>query len=295
MGTELPPSKFGAGYTYGGAAESSPPPFTPATTASPDPMPTPQSFYTPPAAQPAPIDYPQTAVSPDPIVPPPGIYAPSAALPATASPSVVGGYPATTYPPTAGPAGFPAKQQYAGSGGTAITAAVLSLVGVLYNAMYFVIGVGAIAGLVMMADSSYGYMDKGIVAGTVAMSVASIVGPVLLLIGGIQLLRHRLSGRRLIVFGSVLTTAGPAVFTLAIFGLTKGAANMLGSMGTSESASWSHSWNTYAISGLLMNGIPLLGALITIVLTLTAATRRWCEPIQPMAPTQAAWGQPTHF
>lgn len=161
--------------------------------------------------------------------------------------------------------------------------------------MYFVLGVGAIAGLVMMANSSYGYMNKGVVAGTVAMSIASIVGPVLLLVGGIQLLRHRLVGRRLIVFGSVLTTLGPAVFTLAVFGLTKGAANLLGSMGTPEGTSWSHSWNTYAISGLLMNGIPLLGALITIVLTLTAATRRWCEPVQSMAPAQAVWGQPTHF
>lgn len=126
MGAELPPSKFSAGYTYSGAAESSPAPFTPAATAFPDPIATPQGFYTPPAAQPAPIDYPETAaVSPDPIAPPPAIYAPPAALPATASPSVVGGYPATTYPPTAGPARFPAKQQYAGSGGTAITATVL--------------------------------------------------------------------------------------------------------------------------------------------------------------------------
>ncbi|SHW12229.1 Uncharacterised protein [Mycobacteroides abscessus subsp. abscessus] len=295
MGAELPPSKFGTGYTYGGAAESSPTPFPPA---SPDPIAAPQGFYAPPPAQPSPVvDYLQTAaVSADSTATAPGFYTAPAAQPATPTypSSVASGYPATTYPPATGPAGYSAKQQYAGTGGTAITAAVLSFIGVVYNAMYFVLGVGAIAGLVMMANSSYGYLDKGIVAGTVAMSIASIVGPVLLLVGGIQLLRHRLIGRRLIVFGSVLTTVGPAIFTLAIFGLTKGAANLLGSMGTPESASWSHSWNTYAISGLLMNGIPLLGALITIVLTLTAATRRWCEPIQPTSPTLTAWGQPTY-
>ncbi|OKH81030.1 hypothetical protein EB75_18650 [Mycobacterium sp. ST-F2] len=279
MGTELPPSKFGAGYTYGGTAEPEPSSFAPATT--------PPGFYTPPAARPAPADYaPPTSSSPGPVATSQGFYTPAAAQPP------VSGFPQPASSPATGyPVGYPVKQQYAGPGGTAITAAVLSFIGVVYNGTYAVIGAASLAGLILMATSSPQPIgDDGTIALTAALGVVSTIGPILLLIGGIKLLRHRLRGRQMIVAGCLLTIAVQLFWTLGIYGFMRIGSGFIGSLGTEEASSASHTLNSYAAMTMLFNLLPAIGAVVTMAFALAPATRRWCEPVQRMPTPSGAWG-----
>lgn len=247
MGSELPPSKFGAGYTYGGGVP-------------PAPVPVP--------VQPAPF---QPTPTPDPSAYPQAYSAPTVAQPA--------GYATTPAYPAAYP--IPMKQQYAGSGGTAITASVLSFLSVLVNGMYAAIGVMALIGLATLAASSRSVGDHGTIGLTLALSTVMAIGPIVLLIGGIQLLMHKRSGRWKIVVGSLLTIAGPSAFLLVSFGVLQGLSSLSGGMGTVEGAAQSKAFHQMATTFVLLNGAPIALALLTIILTLAPATRRWCEAVHP--------------
>lgn len=249
MGAELPPSKFGAGVTYGGDAQPVPTPTT-----APNPM-------THASALPAP--------PPDPVG-----YAPTYPV-QSPTPQIAGYASAPAYP-----AAYPMKQQYAGSGGTAITAAVLSFIGVLYNGFYAALGAASLVGLAALTSSpGTSAIDGGTVAGAVVLDILMTLGPILLLIGGIQLLRHRIGGRRMIVTGCVLTIATQVAWALALFGLFELGSGIIGSTGTPDGTAFSQSFHTVATTQLLITSAPALGAIVTIVLALTPATRRWCRPV----------------
>jgi len=261
MGTELPPSKFGAGYTYGGGADAvpAPAPVPPAPTQpafaptpTPDPFTHAQAYST---AQPDPVGY--APVPPTTVAAPPTAYAATPAY----------------------PVGYPMKQQYAGSGGTAITASVLSFIGVLWNGTYAFMGVMALIGLTVAASSPHSYgNDGGMMGIAIALSIVMVLGPIILLIGGIQLLMHKRGGRWSIVIGSLLSAVGPAAFLLAMFGVFKALSTAAGTMGATEGASASRGFSQMADTFLLINGAPLLITALTIILALVPATRRWCEP-----------------
>ncbi len=191
MMDSLPPSKFGAGYTYGGNDAA-------AQTPSPAPPP-----YTPPAPT-----YPQST--------PPSYSQP----PAYAPP-----------PPTATPYQYGAMGggQYAGSasGATAIIAGILAL---LLGAFRAYTSIDLVKGLIMLAKLSGPvgmYMDKSVYFWSIAYAVASILVTALLLLGGIVLLSRGRPGRTMIIFGTLLIL-GEAILTWAAATIFLQAAGMFG-------------------------------------------------------------------
>lgn len=177
MTDPLPPSKFGAGYTYGGNDRNSQVP--PAAPAPPVPLPAAPATYQQPAAT-----YPQ---------------------PAYATPQPVAPFP---YGP-------PGASQYPGgsaSGATAIMAAILALLGGALRAYY---SVDLVKGLIYLAKLSGPvglYVDKSAFIWSVVFAVASLVATAALLIGGIMLLSRKRAGRTLVAIGAFLVI-GEAVLT----------------------------------------------------------------------------------
>jgi hypothetical protein len=213
-------------------------------------------------------------------------YVPTLASPPGASVPPRGGGPQIPYP-SYGSGFAPAPH---GGGGTAITAVVLSFIGALWN------GIGAIgavrilagSGQVMNAMEQFGAKPGWPFYGTIAMSIVQILIPVLLLIGGIQLLSRRSSGRRTITTGCVLWLVLSGIVALAFFGVSEWFNTWAG--GLSDRSAFDVT-SAFAKAGLLAAGLPALCAVIIMSCALSASTRRWCQ--QPgVGPYGTTWYGP---
>lgn len=135
-----------------------------------------------------------------------------------------------------------------GGGGTAITAAVLSLLGTPWHALLSAAAVWAIAHEVLHFHAGDAWL---VVLGVVA-TLLKLSELLLLLVGGIQLLRHRPAGRVMIVWGCsiilVLAAVGLMAFTLGLGRLEKP-----------------------------LLAIPVPFAIATLVLVLLPSTNLWCQ------------------
>jgi hypothetical protein len=107
----------------------------------------------------------------------------------------------------------------------------------------------------------------------IALSVVQIVIPILLLIGGIQLLSRRLVGRRTITWGCALLLAVSAFYLLTLVGV----------------AEWLSTWTAglhagfgvtslFEQAGLRWVAAPAVFAIVTMICALSPSTRQWCRP-----------------
>lgn len=247
MSNQLPPSKFGAGTTYGetGQAYALPQPTPPPAPAPPSYPATPGS-YTPPA-------YPTPA--PDPYA------APQFSAPATYS--------------SAAPAGVaPAAVSAGVGGGAAITAAILSLIGALWYGIDVVRNLDSIRYLFQTLDQLSGVGLPGSTVawayGAVAAVIAEFVFVVLLLLGGILLLTRSSAGRVMVTLGSLLVIAANVFWLLAAFQ----AVNWLDAFSAPGMAG-----STGAFVGkiLLNTGLPAVLALVALILAMTGSAKQWCH------------------
>ncbi|WP_019973475.1 hypothetical protein [Mycobacterium sp. 141] len=238
MTDSLPPSKFGAGYTYGGDAGNSQPAPPPPTSAYPQSAP---PSYSQPPTHPQPPAYAST--------PPPPPRAPVSSYGAAGAPQY--GAAAAAYPGSA-------------SGVTAIIAAVLAL---LLGAFRAYASIDLVKGLVYLAklSGSVGmYMDKSVYVWTIAYAVVSLLGTALLLIGAIVLLSRGRAGRTMIVLGTLLILA-EAVFSWVAATIFLQAAGMLGGV-----------WNLGAVTALAVV-VSVAVPLLTLILAWLPSTRNWCR------------------
>lgn len=184
----LPPSKFGAGYSYGDDLGASPQ--VPAQQVTP-----PATAY--PSAAPA---YPAPAY-PAPAYPPPAPAYPSAA-PAP-------GYPGAGYPMVPRP-----------SGGTAIAAGILALlIGLSRGFSAF----ESFSTLDMMSGSIYGgYGASGDFKAYLTITgIAGAVTALMLIVGAIMLFARSSAGRGLVVFGGIIALieqAGIVIYLMVQLG-----------------------------------------------------------------------------
>lgn len=258
MSNQLPPSKFGAGTTYGesGQAYALPQP-------SPAPAPPPYPAADPYAANahqapPAPDTYPATPHS----APAPPQY--SAAPQYSSSVSYSNPMPGTVMPMVA-PSGT--------GGATAIIAAVVGMAGAIWYAVDAVRNWSAIQGLLTSLDSlprmSMGGWDTVLAYGMVAATVAQLLLTPILLIGGLLLLTRNSAGRTMVVLGTALVLlanifwAATAIRIHTMFG------------------SYSEQSGEF-IGRLMLNiGLPLLLAIVVLVLASTSSTKQWCRRTTP--------------
>lgn len=247
MSNQLPPSKFGAGTTYGesGKAHSlpkttpSPPPAPPPSPAYPstsDPYASKANYAAPPA--PDPYAAPSYAPAPDPY--------------------------AQQYAPA--PAGYPAAARTTNPGaGTAITAAILGLAGAVW---YVVDTVRTWDGIQAVFGSLDGLSQLGLPAeslawayGSVAAIIAQFIVIVLLFVGAILLFNRSPGGRVSVVLGSILVIAANVYFAVYAFRITDWGKNFGGDL---------------ADDILLNTALPAVLALVVLVLASSASTKAWC-------------------
>ncbi|WP_328389849.1 hypothetical protein [Nocardia sp. NBC_00416] len=205
--------------------------------------------------------------------PHPGYQAPYPA-PAPGYPPPGAGYPPPGYP-APGPAGY--GYQRPPSGGTGITAGILAMLGGAASIL------SAVGMFVLAAATSESSLTNGAVLATgarrrsssssssgngvdldldfdldvmgVVLGVAYSVLALVLLIGGILLLRRSNTGRMMVIFGCVLSIA----LTIVVVGLVA------------------------AGGSLSAVGAPLF-AILTLVLAAIAPTKRWIEAAQAPVP-----------
>lgn len=243
MAGKLPPSKFGAGTTYGDSGRSYPPP------QAPPPPP-------PPSYAPAPDPYATTGYA---TAPPPASYpAPQYSPP-----------PAYSYPAATGAA------RVAGGGGAAIAAAILGLIGAIWYGVDVVRSWDDIDYLFKSLDGLSKLGVSGSVAfwayGAIAAVIAEFAFVVLLLLGGILLLARSSAGRVMVVLGSLLVIATNIYWILAAFK----AVDWLNSFAGSSEVTGST--GEFLGRVLLNAGLPALLALVTLILAMTASAKRWCQ------------------
>ncbi len=254
MAGELPPSKFGAGTTYGDSGRSYPPP----QAASPPPPPPPPP---PPSYAPAPDPYATTGYATAP--PPTSSSAPQYSAP-----------PAYSYPAATGAA--PAARG-AGGGTAAIAAAILGLIGAIWYGVDVVRSWDDIDYLFKSLDGLSNLGVSGSVAfwayGAIAAVIAEFAFVVLLLLGGILLLARSSAGRVMVVLGSLLVIATNIYWILAAFK----AVDWLNSF--AGSAEVTGSTGEFLGRVLLNAGLPALLGLVTLILAMTASAKRWCQRV----------------
>ena len=245
MSNQLPPSKFGAGTTYGQAGQSHALPQTP-----------------PPV--PAPPSYPSV---PDPY-----------ATVAHHAPTTPDPYAAMSYPPAAAPQFAPvsyASPVASGSpgSGTAIAAAVISLIGALW---YGIDVIRTWEGFKAVLTSLDSLSSLGLSAGdvawgyaTVGAAVAQLVLVPVSLIGGILLLTRSPAGRVMVILGSLLVLAANAVWIIAAVRVY----TAYSSLGYGSSTSGGE----FVGQVLLNMGLPTLLAVVALFLAASSSTKRWCR------------------
>lgn len=202
---------------------------------------------------------------------------------APAAPPIPPGYPnvtgpayGTAWPSSAGgpPMPYPG---YPGGGGAAIAASILSLLGALW---FGFAAIGWAGVLIYLPQILHGFSQAGLKPGSpfffaIALSAVQTLTPILLLVGGIQLLSRRLSGRRTITWGCVLLLISSAFWALAFYGIVEWSNALFSSFGGK---------GTFNITpeivkdGLIPIGVPVVYAVITMICALSPSTRLWCRP-----------------
>lgn len=245
MAGELPPSKFGAGTTYGDSGRSYPPP----QAASPPPP--------PPSYAPAPDPYATAGYA---TAPPP---APQYSAP-----------PAYSYPAATGAAPV---ARVAGGGTAAIAAAILGLIGAIWYGVDIVRSWDDIGYLFKSLDGLSKLGVSGSVAfwayGAIVAVIAEFVFVVLLILGGILLLARSSAGRVMVVLGSLLVIATNIYWILAAFKAVDWLTSFAGS------AEVTGSTGDFLGRILLNAGLPALLALVTLILAMSASAKRWCQRV----------------
>ena len=247
MSNQLPPSKFGAGTTYGQSGQPH---------ALSQPVPTPP----PPVAPPA---YPSTQVPQTPTAYPTPTYQTPAPDP----------YAATQF---SAPASYSHQAQAPAGGASAITAAILSLIGALWYGIDVVRGWDGIVELLKSLDalSSLG-LSGSLTAwayGSIASVVAQLIFVPVLLIGGILLLTRSSAGRTMVILGSLLVIATNIFWALAAFEAIGWVNNFTEGIGAGRNVG-----GELAARVLLNIGVPALLAVVIVVFAMTASAKLWCR------------------
>jgi hypothetical protein len=255
MSDQLPPSRFVAGYTYGGEPPA-PPHLQPTNPAPATWDSTAPAYASPPDPYGHDPAYAAPPLDPGPQLPNSNLYAPH--------------WP--TVPTT----------QYAGSGGTAITAVVLALVGAIWHGLGAVSAVASLQVLfswMSVAQSAGADMSasNGIYLWLIVISVVQAVIPLLLVIGAIQLIRHRSSGRGFIAFACVLIIGLAAWEIFVFYSVTGWMGGVYANLGAASSTAGE--FHQIAQAGLLVAGLPALLAIVTMFFALARATKKWCERV----------------
>ncbi len=239
----MPPSKFGAGYTYGGGPAQ---PSAPAPSYSQPAPPTPPS-YSQPVAPPAPPPLP-------PLPPTPSISYPTIAPVTAPEPTPA---PAPVY--TAPVIGY----QPSSSGATAITAGVLALLLGAYQVWQTISAFAALS-----VFSAFGELigDYGRIKTLATISAfASLAATLALILGGILLLCRKSAGRGFIAAGCLVVI----IFTVLTVGL------LLDWFGSTFSIS---QLDVPTATVLVMNvAVGAAVPILTMVLALLGSTKRWCQ------------------
>ena len=257
MSDQLPPSRFGAGYTYGGEGQAQPQP-------------------QPPRVEPT--TYP-TAPAYDSVYDPHG-YGAAYAQPSSPPPAPLSPYP-NPYAPTPQTAPYPGVGTANQGGGTAITAALLSFVGAAWHGLAAISSVTVLAGVVssMSVLRSLGSaLPSWVIPWLIGTTIAQILAPLLLLIGGIQLIR-RSGGRGTITVGCLLVLVLKAIDLLVLYSASVWISSFTNYVGGQSSAS--DLAPALVQSGLVSVGLPALLAIITMILANAASTKRWCASTGP--------------
>lgn len=158
-----------------------------------------------------------------------------------------------------------------GSGGTAITASVLSFLGV---AAHVFVPLGSVFGIVEVVGhrgTEYAgtypnwFVPWGFGSGGVQLVVA-----VLLLIGGINLQRHRSSGVVMIAIACAVVIALDVVKVAISVVLANNWKYLPHQMNTDT-------FQTSSAPGVVMTVVFFMFPVVTMILALAPSTRRWCN------------------
>jgi hypothetical protein len=204
----------------------------------------------------APLGYPQ-AVAGYPVAPPPYPGAPAPGYPAAPQ-----GYYAG-YPTAPGPQYSPYGPPPSPSGGTAITAAVLSFLGTVAHGlgtMVVFVAMSAINDVPKAKDLLPGWYT-GFAIGSALINVAISIA---LLVGGIQLLRH-VGWSRMLIAGAC---AAAIVWRIVDLVATKSIYDSIEKYGVDTGQ---------RIGGMAGSTFALIFPIATLVLVLVPLTKRWCE------------------
>ncbi len=191
-------------------------------------------------------------------------------------PNWSGGAHGSSWPPPTGPqVPYPALT---GGGGTAVAAAVLSFIGTLWFGIVAKDAAKVLAAVGQMMDS---LSHLGLKVGwpfyaAIGLSVVQIAIPILLLIGGIQLLSRRLAGRRTVAWGCALLLALSAFYFLTFVGAAEWLSTWTAGIGYRAGFGVS---SVFAEAGLRWVAAPAVFAVVTMICALSPSTRQWCRPL----------------
>jgi hypothetical protein len=180
---------------------------------------------------------------------------------------------APTQYPNPSPVAAPLLPAAGTASGTAVTAAILCLVGALWY------GVDTIRNwdkfelmFQILGNSSAFGVGDGWAAGFLAAAIAQLVFVLLLLVGGIMLLARSSFGRGMAVLGAILVIAANGYLALAGF-QTVSYLNDL-----AQSSGFDSVTRDDVVTSILLNtGLPALIAIVTLVLLMTSSTKQWCR------------------
>ena len=249
MSSQLPPSKFGAGTTYGETGQAHALPPTPAAAPPSYPVtPDPYAATAYPTPAPDPYAAPQFSA--------PATYsnvAPAGVAPAAVSPGV--------------------------GGGAAIAAAILSLIGALWYGIDVIRNWDSIRYLFQSLSQVSGLgLSGSMVAwayGAIAAVIAEFAFVALLLLGAILLLARSSAGRVMVALGSLLVIAANVYWVLAA----------LQAVGWLNSFSASGGSTGEFVAKILLNtGPPAVLAIVTLILAMTSSAKRWCQRVAAIGP-----------
>ncbi|HRD14221.1 MAG TPA: hypothetical protein PLI79_20415 [Mycobacterium sp.] len=119
----------------------------------------------------------------------------------------------------------------------------------------------------------------------IAAGIVSAIGTLALIVGAIKLLNRGLGGRTLVALGCLIAIADVVITWALVWGWVTTSFGGL-SIGSSWESMFSPQGPAIVLNLVLTVGVPLL----TMVLALSGATRRWCEA----APAPGAYGLPRY-
>lgn len=255
MSSQLPPSKFGAGTTYGEPGQPHALRQTPTSPPAPPPPPAPAA----PSPYPAtPDPYGQTAAYQAPLLDP---YSSTYQMPGSVAPPQFPTANSYSNPVSAGARSL-ALVTPSGSGGAAITAAILSLIGAAWYGWVIIDGLEAIKYMFSTLSQLSAMGADGWYYGSVAAVIARCVVVPLLLLGGVLLLTRSSMGRVMVIMGSLLTIAVNGYETILV---VKAVSN-----GTKLG-------DAFAATYLPQVALPLVLAIVVLMLAMSSSAKRWCQ------------------